>query len=452
MSSIHSPAASPGHPRRVTLTVLVVCWATIIADGFDVVVFGALVPSLIADPALGLDPAGVGILGTMAVVGMFAGSLLSGPITDRFGRKRTLVVFVTWFSVVTGLCALAPSAEVLGALRFVAGIALGGVMPTASALLAEYSSPRQRNLVYGVLWSGFPLGGILAALGGLVILPAFGWRGMFLLGLAPLVLIVPFAITMLPESVAFLLARGDRDRARALATRHGFSLPDEAPLDPGETPARASVRALFAAGSARRTIAFWASSFLCLFMIYGLNTWLPQIMQGAGYSLGSALTFLLVYNVGAIIGLVSISFLADRFDSRRVVITSFLVAATAIGLLSITFPTLVLYALLILAGAGALGTQAFINAWVSKTSATRVRATALGWSLGIGRLGSALAPVTLGVILGSDADASWNFYTIAIPGVIGAILIAALTTRAGTAAPSAVPGEADARPEVTPIR
>lgn len=451
MSSTPSRAADPGHPRRVTVIVLVICWATIIADGFDVVVFGALVPSLIGDPELGLNPATVGLLGASAIIGMFVGSLLSGAVTDRFGRKRPLIVFVTWFSVVTGLCALAPNVETLGALRFLAGLALGGVLPTASALLAEYSSPKQRNLVYGVLWSGFPVGGILAALAGMAILPAFGWRGMFVLGLVPLVLIVPFAIAMLPESVAFLLARGQYDRAGALAVRHGFSLSDEGAPRAGEAPARASVRALFGAGNARRTVAFWASSFLCLFMIYGINTWLPQIMQSAGHSLGSALAFLLVYNVGAIIGLVSISFLADRFESRRVVISSFLVAATAIALLSVAFPTLVVYALLILAGAGALGTQAFINAWVSKTSPTHIRATALGWSLGIGRLGSVLAPVALGMVVGSDVDVSWNFYTIAIPGLIGAALIAVLTTRASNGGAGA-PGDADAQPEVATTR
>lgn len=442
------PSAS-GHPPRLVITVLVLCWATVVADGFDVVVFGAVVPSLLRDPSLGLNPASVGIVGSMAVLGMFVGSLLSGFLTDRFGRKRMLILSIVWFSVFTGLCALAPSAEILGLLRFFAGIALGGVMPAASALTAEYSSPKQRNLVYGVMWSGFPLGGILAALAGLVILPAFGWRGMFLLGLLPLVLIVPVAVALLPESAAFLLARGETAKAKALAARHGFALPEIARAN-DDTPVRGSVRALFRGGLARLTVVFWIASFLCLFMIYGLNTWLPQIMQSAGYSLGSALGFLLVYNVGAILGLVGISFLADRFESRPVVITSFLVAALTLFLLSIPFPTIALYALLIVAGAAVLGTQAFINAWVSKESPTEVRGTALGWSLGIGRLGSVLAPTALGLLVASGGGTSVNFYAIAVPGILGAAVVLLLTAGRRSTGAGRSPSETKQNAPVTP--
>ncbi|MGP3536452.1 MFS transporter [Microbacterium sp. RD1] len=421
-----SPATRPlGTTPRLTAIVLALCWAVVIADGFDVVVFGAVVPTLLADQDLGLNPASLGLLGSMAIIGMFIGSLLSGTLTDRFGRRWMLIASVAWFSVFTGLCAFAPTPEVLGLLRFVAGVALGGVMPTASALTAEYSSERQRNLVYGIMWSGFPLGGILAALAGLVVIPAFGWRGMFALGFAGLVFIVPVAIALLPESAAFLVARGATLRAQALADKHGFALPEV----PAVRATRGSVAALFRGGLAPLTVAFWIASFLCLFMIYGLNTWLPGIMQAAGFSLGNALGFLLVYNVGAIIGLVLISYVADRFESKRVVISTFLVAAGAVLLLAIPLPTVALYALLILAGAGALGTQAFINAWVSKASPTSVRGTALGWSLGIGRLGSVLAPTALGILVASGAPVVWSFVAIAAPALVGALVIAVLAPR-----------------------
>ena len=426
-STPHSAGASIQYPRRLAIIVVLITLATAVADGFDVVVFGAVVPSLLADEALGLNPASVGLLGSAAIFGMFIGSLASGWLTDRFGRKKMLILCIVWFSVFTGLCALAPTPEAFGALRFTAGLALGGVLPTASAIAAEYTSPKHRNLVFGIMWSGFPIGGILAALAGLVIIPAFGWRGMFVLGLLPLVLIVPFAIALLPESVAFLLARGERARALAIAERHHFQLPAAPPDPQAVKPKRGSLGSLFRNGLARFTIAFWISSFLCLFMIYALNTWLPTMMQNAGYSLGSALVFLLVYNVGAVMGLIGISYFADRFESRRVVIIAFLVAAGAVTALSIPMPSIGLYAVLIVAGAAALGTQAFINAWVSKASPTEVRATALGWSLGIGRLGSLLAPTALGLLVASGASPEWGFYAIAIPGVIGAVVIVLLT-------------------------
>lgn len=428
MSTISTVSAAPGLPPRLVATVLAICWATVIADGFDVVVFGAVVPSLLADPEMGLTPAKAGVIGSMALIGMFIGSLMSGALADRFGRKSMLIASVLWFSAFTGLCATAPNAEVLGLLRLLAGIALGGVMPAAGALTAEYSSARQRNLVFAVMWSGFPLGGILAALVGMVGLPAFGWRGMFAVGLLPIVLIVPLAAFLLPESAALLLARGQRAKAQALANRYGFALPNVRQGGAAATPS-ASARTLFAGGLARHTIAFWGASFLCLFMIYGLNTWLPKIMQSAGYSLGSSLGFLLVYNIGAVLGVVGISFLADRFGSRPAVIVAFLASAAALGLLSIQWPTPGLYALLIVAGAAVLGTQAFINAWVSKASPTEVCATALGWSLGIGRLGSIIAPAALGLLVAANVETRVNFYVIAIPGVCGAIVVALLTAK-----------------------
>lgn len=437
MSSSASPSApaptAPARGRlgRVGLIVLAICWATVIADGYDVVVFGAVLPSLLQEPGWGLTPASAGLIGSMALVGMFIGSMVSGTLTDRFGRRRMLLICLVWFSTLTGLCALAPTPEFFGVLRFLAGLGLGGVLPTASALVAEYSSERSRNFAYGIMFSGFPIGGIIAALTGLVLIPAFGWRAMFIVGLFPLLIIVPFALRYLPESVAFLLARGRRSDAEEVARRHKITLPQSLPsvtqagpdTDTASQP-KSPVAELLSRRYILATVCFCAASFLCLFMIYGLNTWLPQIMRQAGYSLGSALTFLLVFNVGAIVGTILISTAADRIGSKPVIILTFLVAAVAVGLLSIALPTAALYLLVALGGAGVIATQAFINAYVSEHYPVRMGATALGWSLGIGRLGSMAAPPVLGLFIGSALGLQWNFYAIAIPGLLGAAIIA----------------------------
>jgi AAHS family benzoate transporter-like MFS transporter len=435
MSASASPSAPETTPRgrlgRVGLIVLAICWATVIADGYDVVVFGAVLPSLLQEPGWGLTPAGAGLIGSMALVGMFVGSMVSGTLTDRFGRRRMLLICLVWFSTLTGLCALAPTPEFFGVLRFLAGLGLGGVLPTASALVAEYSSERSRNFAYGILFSGFPIGGIIAALTGLVLIPAFGWRSMFVVGLFPLLVIVPFAVRYLPESVAFLIARGRRSDAEEVARRHKITLPQSLPSDPpagkstdGAPQRKSPVAELLSRRYILATACFCAASFLCLFMIYGLNTWLPQIMRQAGYSLGSALTFLLVFNIGAIVGTILISTAADRIGSKPVIILTFLVAAISVGLLSIALPTAALYVLVALGGAGVIATQAFINAYVSEHYPVRMGATALGWSLGIGRLGSMAAPPVLGLIIGSALGLQWNFYAIAIPGLLGAAIIA----------------------------
>ena len=136
-----------------------------------------------------------------------------------------------------------------------------------------------------------------------------------------------------------------------------------------------------------------------------------------------------MFNVGAIIGTVVIAMAADRLGSKPVIVATFLLAAIAVTLLSLKLPTLLLYALVGLGGAGTIGTQAFINAYVSKHYPVQMGATALGWSLGIGRLGSVSAPLVLGLLVGSALGVAWNFYAIAIPGLLGAALIALVPRR-----------------------
>ena len=297
-----------------------------------------------------------------------------------------------------------------------------------------------RNLAYAVIFTGFPIGGVLAAFIGIGVIPVWGWRGMFALAVLPLLLIVPVALRFLPESVVFLAAKGRVAEAERIAGRHGLTVP--VPPTAAVVAARRGTFSALADLVSRRyllaTICFWVASALCLFMIYGLNTWLPQIMRQSGYSLGSALTFLLVFNLGAIIGTVVIALAADRIGSKPVILMTFLAAAVAVTLLSIELPILGLYLLVAIGGAGTIGTQAFINAYVSKHYPVRMGATALGWSLGVGRLGSVAAPPVLGVIVGSALGAGWSFYAIALAGVVGALVIAVVPRRPAEATPTVV--------------
>lgn len=416
----------------VTLLVLAICGITVTADGYDVVVYGAVIPSLLHEPGWHLTPAGAGLIGSFALVGMLIGATTVGTLTDTLGRRRMLIGCLVWFSVMTGLCATATSPEVFGLFRFLAGLGLGGVLPTASALVGEYSHPKTRNLVFATLFSGFPLGGIIAALTGIFVLPRFAWQVMFLVGLLPLLLVLPLAIRSLPESIAFLRAQGRHAEADTIADR--WSITSEGAQQGVPTPkeqipsgtgagSMSPVRALFSRSYVVATACFLAMTCLCLFMIYGFNTWLPEIMRRAGYSAGSSLGFLLVFNIGAVVGTLIISLAADRFGSKPIITTTYLVSSVAVILLSLRLPTTVLYAAVALGGVGAMGTQSFVLAYVSKHYPARVGATAMGWTLGFGRLGSMLAPPLLGLIIGAGLAFQWNFYALAVPGVLGALLV-----------------------------
>ncbi|MFD5947652.1 MFS transporter [Streptomyces collinus] len=414
----------------MTLLVLAICGITVIADGYDVIIYGAVVPSLLHEPGWGLTPAGVGLIGSFGLVGMLIGSTSVGTLTDVIGRRKTLIGCLTCFSVMTALCATATSPEMFGLFRFAAGLGLGGVLPTASALVGEYSHPKSRNLVFAIVFSGFPVGGMIAALTGIFVIPRFGWQAMFLLGILPLLLVVPLALMLLPESLVFLLRKGRHAEAQKTANRWGIELddvrkavpaPESRPSENG-SGSKSPVRVLFSRGYAMATLCFLAMCCLCLFMIYGFNTWLPEIMHRAGHSSASSLGFLLMFNIGAVVGTIALSLVADRIGSKPIIITTYTVSSVAVLVLSLHLPTAVLYAAVALGGLGAMGTQSFVLAFVSKHYPVGASATAMGWSLGFGRIGSMLAPPLLGLIIGSGLAFQWNFYALAVPGLIGALL------------------------------
>ncbi|WP_232667052.1 MFS transporter [Pseudonocardia sp. TRM90224] len=421
--------------RRSTLAVIVLtCGLSYMFDGYDLIVYGTTLPSLVEQ--WGISPAAAGSIGSYALVGMLIGALSVGSITDVFGRRRVLIVAVTWFSVLTALCAFAPNPEVFGVLRFLAGLGLGGVLPTLNALVIEYAPERSRNLTYVVMAVGYPLGGLLAASLAIPLIPALGWQVMYLIAAVPLVVVLPLAIWKLPESLESLVARGRLDEARALADRLGVDVPAAAG---GTERARwGGVRTLFAPSYALPTVLFWIAAFCSLLLIYGLNTWLPQLMRQAGYPLGSALSFLLVFNAGAVLGLAFGGRAADRFGPRPVIGIGFALAAASVLLLITTDSMFGLYVLFAFGGYGTIGTQTLLNAYVTGFYPGTSRAAGIGWALGVGRLGGILGPVLGGLLLSAGASLPVVFATFAAVALAGAVVITAVRRRPAVVA-AAVP-------------
>jgi len=402
--------------RGAFWSVVALCAFAVAFDGYDLVVYGTTVPSLLAGWHIG--PAQAGAIGSYALIGMLFGALLVGTVTDLVGRRRILVLCMVWFSVCTALCAIAPNPEVFGLLRFVAGIGLGGLMPTAAALVVEYAPAGKHNLTYAMMQSGYAVGGILASALAIPVIPALGWQVMYLIGAAP-VLAVPFALRWLPESLEYLVLRDRTDEAAALATRIGIEVP--AISLPEKRNWLSALRELAAPGYRLGTVLLWLASFSALLMVYGMNTWLPQIMRQADFPLGSALSFLLVFNLGSIIGSVIGGRAADLLGSKPVVAVSFLLAALSIALLAARPSTVAIYLLSAVAGYGTIGTTNLLNVFVTRYYPPMSRAVGIGWSLGVGRLGAVLGPVLGGLVLASGASYVWNFYLFAAVAVIGLV-------------------------------
>lgn len=423
------------NPRRPELLVTGLCFAVIVFDGYDLIVYGASVPALLQYEPWGLTPAMAGVIGSYALVGMLVGALLAGALTDVVGRRRVMLTGVGWFSAAMMGCALAPDATWFGIFRLLAGLGLGGVMPTAVALTAEYSAPSRRSFNNALMFSGYSVGGILAAVLAMALLPVWGFRFLFGLGAVPL-LILPLLVRHVPESLVFLVAKGRLEEAERTAARLGVPVPEAPPATAEPQPERGPA-ALFTRRHALPAVLFAVVSFFGLLLVYGLNTWLPQIMRSAGYPLSSSLLFLLVMNLGAVIGSVLFSPLGDRFGMKPITLLSFLAAAASMSLLSIATAAPLMYLLVAVAGFGTIGAQILVLGYVAQHFPVEVRATALGWTLGIGRFGAITGPLFGGLLLDSQVSIEWNFYAFAIPAALATAVVLLLPGKAAQASEQA---------------
>ena len=439
MTQSHAtPTATKALPKRSGGLVLALCFFTIVFDGYDLVVFGATVPTLLAHPTWNIDPAQAGLIGSLALTGMLIGTLTVGALTDILGRRKIMLFCIAWFSVCMLATAAAPNETVFTVLRFLTGLGLGGVVPTCIALTVEYAPKTRRQIANALMYSGYSVGGVGAAVLALSTLPAMDFRWLYAVGALPLVTLLPIAYKYLPESIAFLANRRSPAEARATADRFGLVYEDIVTENPAvdapaaATPARqSSLKDLFSARWRRSTILFAAANFCGLLLVYGLNTWLPQIMRGAGFELGHALAFLLVLNLGAIVGSIGASWVADRIGIKKVVTASFILACISIFLISLNLPGALLFVLVAFAGLGSVGTQILVGGFCATHYPQRLSPTALGWSLGVGRIGAMMGPIIGGVISSTTLGYQVNFYAFAAVAVLGAITVSSVSTRTG---------------------
>lgn len=401
------------------LKIIIACAILLIVDGYDVFIYGVVLPQLMDQ--WGLSAPQAGSLASWALFGMMSGALFFGPLGDRIGRKTCITICFALFSAATFVNGFATTPTMFGILRFLAGLGCGGLMPNAVALTNEYAPRRMRSTLVALMFSGYAVGGMAAAGLGIWLLPLFGWQAMFFAAAVPLVLL-PFVLRGLPESAGFLVRQGRQEQARAILERLSPGQRLDGPLlQPQGIAARTSIAQLFRHDRTLGTLSMWLCFFCCLLMVYALGSWLPQLMRSAGYSLGSSLSFLLALNFGGMFGAIAGGRLADRFGLPQVVIAYFLLGAICISLLGLNGPMPILYLLIFVAGAGTTGTQILLYASVADFYDLSVRSTGLGWASGMGRVGAIVGPMLGGVLLAAQLPMALNFVAFAIPGLVSVL-------------------------------
>ncbi|WP_168734327.1 MFS transporter [Pseudothauera nasutitermitis] len=383
---------------RSQWAVVAACTLIMLAEGFDLLIYSNAIPSLLMDVSMDIDKAGAGMIGSMAFAGMLLGGLAAGKAVAALGLARVALTGFVAFSAATAAIALVNDGWQLGALRFVAGLGLGVVLPAALSLARAHVQPRHGALAISIVMSGMPLGGMLAAVVSRYIIPASGWRPLFLAGgLLGLVLIVVVA----PAVV-----------------RAGRAVMAE--------PAKGDWRAVFKRSSRPVLLIGVLATLADLLTWYGISTWLTQLMREFDISFYGAMQLMFTLNTGAIAGSLLTASLAIRLGTRPVAIVAGLVAAFCLlAIASRTLPGWGLFAAIALLGMSAISAQNLVNALVADAFPACHRAAAIGVTLGIGRLGAVIAPALGGQILAAGHGPSWVLVAFAISALLGALLLLA---------------------------
>lgn len=427
--------------------VLLWCLLILVIDGYDIAVVGIALPAIMQQ--MGVTAATAGFMASSALFGMMFGAMVLGTLSDRIGRRWALSIGVLLFSVFTAAAGFTKDPVSFSVVRFIAGLGIGGVLPVIVAQMVEYSPKKIRSLMTALMTSGYALGGILAAVLGKQLIGEYGWQVVFIAAGAP-VLLVPFILKLVPESMTYLISRRRTDELAEVA-RHlqpQVKHPSDAQfiVPTGDRVAGAPVARLFQDGRGLSTVLFWIAFFSGLFMVYALSSWLTKLMAMAGYSLGSALSFVIALNVGAIVGAVGGGWLADKFRIKWVLVGMYALGGVLLYLMTLQTSTETRYLIIGAIGACTTGAQLVAYAYCGQFYPMAIRSTGIGMASGVGRLGAIAAPLLIGQIVALKLPLEQNFLAIGAFGILGAIALAFIKHGGPT---SAGPQEAARGPRPT---
>ncbi|MGF6507365.1 MFS transporter [Paraburkholderia sp. 32] len=415
------------------VVVMALCFLVVLIEGVDIGLIAYIAPAVRHE--WGFSLVELSPVFAAALVGTAVGSFVFGPLADKFGRRPIIIVSVLFFGLAAMATLLCHNVHQLALARLIGGLGFGGAGPSVVALIAEFAPPKWKMQFVSVMFTGPALG---SALGGLIashLVPAYGWRSMLVLGGGVPLLLTPFLIAYLPESMYFLAVKHRNGQARIraiakpiaagpIADHFTFAVRQE------RNQTHVSIRELFAPHLALRTLLLWITAFAGNFALYLLWNWLPIILTAAGGSIKAASVVTAMHSIGGVCGTLCLGYLAGRVRSSffSLLLTgTYVLAGVTIIALGQFYPVVSLAAgITFMVGFFLTGSNSSVNGLGTLLYPTSMRATGLGCVLALGRIGAIFSTLAGSFLLSTGWSYDLIFRAIASPAFFAAVGIGAM--------------------------
>jgi putative MFS transporter len=402
---------------------------THLTDGFDLLMIGVVLPGIVA--TFKLTPIQAGLLGSSAFVGMALGAVTITYLADQFGRKKALLLCVFLYGILSLAASVAWDYYSILVMRLVQGVGIGAEMPLVLTYLMEFVPVRRRGVSSAATISLWQFAGLFAALAAIVVVPAFTWRGMFVLGAAPVLLMV-LVLMWIPESIRYLVHRNRLEEAEHVVKRISSVDPASAHVETKPRPATIGLADFLRGKYLRCTLGAWIMSVAWSMAFFGMTVWLPSLLIRSGFTLVHSFAYTAAITGAGGAGVFMSGVFMDWLGRRTAMTLGFFfggLSMIAWGFSST--PTLILTFGLLTAFVGTGGVAGCLFTYICEIYPTEFRATGAGLSIAWQRIGGIVAPTVLGLLVGTQSSAFGSFVILGGLMLVGAIVAITLTYETG---------------------
>ncbi|MDA9108937.1 MFS transporter [Woeseiaceae bacterium] len=406
------------------ILVVALCFIFNMLDGFDITAMAVVASSVSLD--LNLTDDLLGWIFSFALAGMMVGAMVLAPVADIIGRRALIILSLVLVGLSIFLTAKADNLSLFIMLRFISGVGAGALLACQASLAAEYSPEKYRAMSVALVTAGYPTGAMMTSVVAGYILPDYGWRAMFLFGGTITLGMVVVAWLMIPESLKYLLEKRPTNALEKInrilqKLKHSpiEHLPEFIKNDENKTTLLSNMKMLLSPKYRTLSLTLWTAFFCAFGTLYFLMSWIPKLMENAGYNISAGRDAFLYFNLGGVIGIYLLGFLSIKLKLTNLIFS--LSIASAISMIAFAYAPNELNTLLILLVViGILQQSAFTGLYgvAAKAYPTEIRSTGVGWAIGLGRTGAVVGPALAGYLILAGYDMSANFIFFSIPMII----------------------------------